>query len=137
MKLKLRQLREKNKISQNKLANLLSISQPLYSKIEGGDGNFSDEEWQLIANFFNVEITDVREEDDNKLFTLNNYNQKGGYFSYTLHISDKLIEQYEKRIEEKDENSNFFKSHFVDSLKQNQVLHNKIISLIDKMIEKP
>jgi hypothetical protein len=72
-----------------------------------------------------------------KSFTLNNFNQKGGYFSYTMHISDKLIEQYEKRIEEKDENSNFFKTQFTDSLKQNQLLHHKIISLIDKIIEKP
>lgn len=101
MKIKLRQLREQKKISQQDLAQILEISQPQYSRIENGEDNFSDEEWSKLAIFFGVKEEEIREEGSRKT-----YNQffareiNGGYFAYTMNIPERLIQYNEDRIEE-------------------------------------
>ena len=95
----------KNKgMSQEDLAYLLNISHSAYQRIESGATN----SW--AAHLLKIsEILDIRPEDlvADSSNSFNNAGQSGGLaFQYigsinTVNsISDKLIEQYEKRIED-------------------------------------
>lgn len=51
--------RLKQEISQKKLAEILNIQQPCYSKKENGKSNFLPEELQKVCKFLNISVDDV------------------------------------------------------------------------------
>lgn len=101
---RIKDIRKNKGMSQEDLAYLLNISQSAYQRIESGETN----SW--AAHLLKIsEILDIRPEDlvADSSNSFNNAGQSGGLaFQYigsinTVNsISDKLIEQYEKRIED-------------------------------------
>lgn len=56
MKNRIKELRNKQRLSQTELAEKTGISQPLISKCERGFENCKKLTWQTLANFFNVSV---------------------------------------------------------------------------------
>ncbi len=93
-------IREEKKLSQEAIAFELGMSQSQYSRRENGDVNFLAEELMLLAKALDTKISELYGEET---AVFNNHHQKGGNFGYYVTIPEKLIEQYEKRLQEKDE----------------------------------
>ena len=90
---KVRFFRESKKMSQE-------IEQSQYSRRESGHIPFSIAELEKLSVVFDVEISEFLKEKT-IIFTSNN--QSGGSFGQYVSVPDKLIEQYELRLKEKDE----------------------------------
>lgn len=56
MKNRIKELRNKQRLSQTELAEKTGISQPLISRCEKGFENSKKQTWQTFANFFNVSV---------------------------------------------------------------------------------
>lgn len=56
MKNRIKELRNKQRLSQTELAEKTGLSQPLISKCEKGFENSKKLTWQTLANFFNVSV---------------------------------------------------------------------------------
>jgi transcriptional regulator with XRE-family HTH domain len=97
---KVRFYREKKGIAQEVLAYKMGIEQSQYSRRESGQIEFKAEEILKIAPMLEVEPADLYAD---QTIVFNSTNQSGGYFGQYIQISDKLIEQFEARIREKDE----------------------------------
>lgn len=97
---RIKTLREEKRISQEAIAFELGMSQSQYSRRENGEVKFNADEIIDIAKKLDTKISEIYGEETT---TLNNHNQKGGNFGYYVMIPEKLIEQYEKRLQEKDE----------------------------------
>ena len=66
--------------TQEKMANLLHMSQSQYHRREKGDVKISDEEWERIAKVLDTTVEDIKE-DDSLMHQVNNYdNNSGNYF---------------------------------------------------------
>lgn len=87
---KIKSIREEEKLSQNYLAHQLGLDQSQYSRREKGEIPFVPNEIAKIAKLLKTSISNLFDEE-----ILNN--QKD------VSIDEKLIEQYELRIKEKDE----------------------------------
>lgn len=102
---KLMELRKQKGLSQEQVADSISVSQPVYARIENGIGT----SWAIYLNniceFFGVEPEKLVE--NTTTITQENKDQKGGVAITqnlgTIQLSEKLVEQYEARIKEKDE----------------------------------
>lgn len=106
---KIKHVREEKKLSQDFIAHELGLSQSQYSRRESGEIKFIAEEVSQISKALETKIADLYGEEST---VFNNYNKKGDIFNQIgqyVTISDKLIEQFEKRIEEKDEIINMLK----------------------------
>lgn len=100
---KIKGLRIENGLTIDQVADKAGVSPQTYRKYESDKTSPDLNQLELIASIFNKTILDLLPE--NILF--NNNDQKGGialaYQSTINQQSEKLIEQYEKRIAEKDE----------------------------------
>ncbi len=101
---RIREIRKNKGMSQEELADLLNISQSAYQRIENGDTNSWAAHLEKLSAVLEVKPEELLS-DENPNFT--NEGQQGGMaFQYigTINtvnaLSEKLIEQYEKRIEE-------------------------------------
>lgn len=56
MKNRIKELRNKQRLSQTELAEKIGISQPLISRCEKGFENSKKSTWQALADFFNVSV---------------------------------------------------------------------------------
>ncbi len=120
MNIKLKNLREERKISQATMAKALNISQPQYQRKEVGEASFTDEEFETLADFLNVPVNEIK---DNKGFTQNNYNQKGGVAQTIMYyIADKLVDEVK-------ELNGMLRSELTDCREENK----KLKELIEKM----
>jgi transcriptional regulator with XRE-family HTH domain len=97
---KVRFFREGKKLSQEYVSSVLDIEQSQYSRRESGQIPFSINELEKLSGVFDVEISEFFKEKT-IIFTSNN--QSGGSFGQYVSVPDRLIEQYEMRIKEKDE----------------------------------
>jgi transcriptional regulator with XRE-family HTH domain len=97
---KVRFFREAKKMSQEFVSTILDIEQSQYSRRESGQIPFSIVELEKLSDVFDVEISEFFKEKT-IIFTSNN--QSGGSFGQYVSVPDKLIEQYELRLKEKDE----------------------------------
>lgn len=100
---KIRKLRIQNKLSQPELASKLNISQTALSEIESGKTKKVDFLlMDKVCNVFEVNFDYFLE--DKKVFKIkNNTGVAVGDNAIINTISEKLIEQYEMRIAEKDD----------------------------------
>ena len=107
---KLRNARNQKGYSQEYMADCLGISQKQYSRLENGDSGITLDYLEKICKKLEINPQD--------LFTCEvkqeNQNQSGGYANSAYLIvnefSEKLIEQYEKRLKDKDNEICFLRS---------------------------
>lgn len=100
---KIRNVRNSKGYSQEYMADRLGISQRQYGRMENGESNIALHYLEMISKELDMKPEDLFTNDVNQ----ENNHQSGG-FSNAAHIivnefSEKLIEQYEKRLSEKDE----------------------------------
>lgn len=111
---RIRDIRKSKDISIEKMAESLKVSYSTYQRIEAGETNSWVAYLEPISSILNVDVDDIvlaREKIEQ-----NNTNQKGGVAiaqnSGTInYLSEKLIEQYEIRLKEKDEIINKLKEN--------------------------
>ena len=97
---KVKDVRENRKLSQEFIAHKLGLDQSQYSRRESGEIKFLAEEIILLSKALDTKISELYNEEST---VFNNLDQKGGASGqYVTIVSDKLIEQFEKRIIEKD-----------------------------------
>jgi transcriptional regulator with XRE-family HTH domain len=96
---KIRQIRDLKGISQEYISNKLGISQRAYSKIERNEIKIDWEKITEISKVFEIDPMDLISFDDNLIF--NNCTQSGKFINSQANnnFPEKLIDQYESRIE--------------------------------------
>lgn len=97
---KLQTLRKERGFSQEQIADKLHISQSAYARIESGESHSWANHIQKICETY--EIT-PEELVSNESIVINHNQQGGGGYIQINQLSEKLIQQYEERIKEKDE----------------------------------
>src|SRR5690554_517031 len=97
---KIRTIREEKKLSQDAVAHELGLCQSQYSRREKGEIKFDADEILRLSKVLNATVSELYEEEIN---VFNNSNQKDGVFEQFVTILNKLIEQYEKRLQAKDD----------------------------------
>ena len=97
---KVKTLREEKKLSQSYLAHELGLEQSQYSRREKGEIQFVPDEIIKLSKLLETTIANLFDEET---IVFNNIDQKGGNFGQYITVSDKLIEQYEFRLKEKDD----------------------------------
>lgn len=98
---KLRTLRAERGFTQEKMADLLSIPQASYSNLENNKGKIDLKTIQKIAEIYEMDVIDLLKDEG---LSFHQNNTKGDNNGLVMNqISDKLIEQYEIRLKEKDE----------------------------------
>lgn len=112
---KVRQIRELKGFTQEYLADQLGISQRAYSKLERDETKLDWDKITRIAEVFEIEPLDMVSFDDNLIF--NNCNQSGKANHIYNQIPEKLIEQYEGRIIELQEEVKFLREELRGSRK--------------------
>lgn len=95
---KIRKIRELRGYTEEYLAHRLGMSQNNFSKIELGKVTLSLERIEEIAKVLDIDPIKLIEFDESLIF--NNNNQSGGNAANIINqiLSDKVVEQYEKRI---------------------------------------
>ncbi len=114
---KIRSLRKKRGLTQEEVADYLHISQPTYARIENGETNSWVTYIKPISELFDIQPEELLKQEN---IIISN-NQQGGASTngYVINqLSEKLIEQYEKRIAEKDK--------LISELKNKLDISNKI-----------
>jgi transcriptional regulator with XRE-family HTH domain len=98
--IKLKQLRELKNFTQEYVAQQLGLSTRAYSKIETGETQLTINRLNEIASILGVDPIEALGFDHQNIF--NNYGTQEGNIglNQTFNLPDKLIEQYEKRIEQ-------------------------------------
>ena len=99
--IKLKQLRELKNFTQEYVAQQLGLSTRAYSKIETGETQLTINRLNEIATILGVDPIEALGFDHENIF--NNCSQEGHYNTIgksIYQLPDKLIEQYEKRIEQ-------------------------------------
>ncbi len=97
---KIKQIREDKKLSQSYLAHELGLDPSQYSRREKGEIDFKPNELILLSKKLETPISKLFGEETN---VFNNIEQKGGSFGQYVTTNEKLIEQFELRLLEKDE----------------------------------
>lgn len=96
--IKLKQLRELKNYTQEYMAQQLGLSTRAYSKIETGETQLTINRLNEIASILGVDPIEALGFDHQNIF--NNCTQEGNIGINHINLPDKLIEQYEKRIEQ-------------------------------------
>ena len=107
---KVRYFRESKKMSQEFISTILNIEQSQYSRRESGHIPFSINELEKLSEIFEIEISEFFKE---KTVNFTSNNQSGGAFGYYVSVPDKLIEQYEMRLQEKEEMIKLLKEQII------------------------
>jgi transcriptional regulator with XRE-family HTH domain len=103
---RIREIRKSKDISIEKMAENLKVSYSTYQRIESGETNSWVSYLDTISSILEVEIEDIVLGKES--IEQNNNHQKGGVavtqnLGTINNLSEKLIEQYEIRLKEKDE----------------------------------
>ncbi len=103
---RIRNLRESRGFSQEELADRLNISRSAYERIENGKSNSWAAQLEKLSEIFEVAPEYFLKKDSNEQA---NHSQSGGIalqnngnIKTINNLSDKLIEQFELRLKEKD-----------------------------------
>lgn len=92
--------REYKRLSQESVAYELGLNQSQYSRRESGNILFNADEIAKLSALFEISANELFGEET---IIFNNTNQSGGNFAQYINLPQELIDQYEKRIREKDE----------------------------------
>lgn len=96
--IKIKQLRELKNFTQEYMAQQLGLTTRAYSKIETGETQLTINRLNEISKILNVDPIEALGFDHQNVF--NNCTQEGNIGINHINIPDKLIEQYEKRIQQ-------------------------------------
>lgn len=97
---KLRLLRKQKGLSEEEVSDYLHISQPTYARIEKGESSSWASYITNICDLYEIAPEELLKQDTN---TFNQTNTKGSNNGIVINnLSEKLIEQYELRLKEKD-----------------------------------
>lgn len=110
---KLRKLRQEKKLSQTQVALELDVSQTAYGKWESDQMKPGIDNLLRISNFYETDIYDLLEDKEGNSNFSNSYDNSSvsNEISTTnYYVSEKLVEQYEARLKEKDEQIALLKS---------------------------
>lgn len=101
---KLRQLRENNNWSQEKIAEELHISTSAYAKMERGETKLKIERLEEIAELFDIDIIELMQ-DDNQNFNLliSGNNGYGHYINHYHGTNNNSVETLQLMLQYKDE----------------------------------
>ncbi|MBB4805370.1 transcriptional regulator with XRE-family HTH domain [Chryseobacterium defluvii] len=113
---KIKRLRKSKGYSQEDMAEKLNISQSAYARIESGESHSWAAYIEKLSEIFEMKPENFLTDETNNL-EQENTDQKGGMafqFVGTINtinsLSEKLIEQYEERIQELKEQVNYWKN---------------------------
>jgi transcriptional regulator with XRE-family HTH domain len=106
--IKLKQLRELKNFTQEYMANQLGLSTRAYSKIETGETQLTINRLNEISEILGIDPIEVLGFDHQNIF--NNCTQEGNIGINHINISDKLLEQYEKRIQQLESEVTFLRT---------------------------
>jgi transcriptional regulator with XRE-family HTH domain len=98
---KAKKLRKKHNLSQEQVVETLHITQSTYARIEKGETNSWASYTAPLCKLYHIEPQDLLKQDS----IIVNQNQKGGNSNnaYIINqLSEKLVKQYEIRLDEKD-----------------------------------
>jgi transcriptional regulator with XRE-family HTH domain len=95
--IKIKQLRELKNYTQEHMAMQLALSTRAYSKIESGETQLTINRLNEISRILGIEPMEVLRFDHKNIF--NNCTQEGKIGINHITIPEKLIEQYERRIQ--------------------------------------
>ncbi|WP_345991997.1 helix-turn-helix transcriptional regulator [Chryseobacterium sp. Chry.R1] len=70
---KLRSIRKKKGYTQQQIADIIATDVSNYSRKESGDVKIVRAEWEKIANFLDVTMEDIYEEDDSQIVVNNDH----------------------------------------------------------------
>lgn len=96
---KIRSVRNQNKLTQEQVAEKLGISTNGYSKIEKGQTKLSIERLQEIANIFDIDIIELINSDEKKVYVQfnENSNQHGHNHGMTFYDGNSdMLHEVEK-----------------------------------------
>lgn len=94
------------------MANVLEISQRAYSKIERNETKLDWNRISKISKTLEIEPVDLINFNDSMVF--NNSPQSGKSHTFNNYISDKLINLYDKRISNLEEEIKFLREMVVN-----------------------
>ena len=97
---KIKEIRVDKKLSQSYLAHELGLDPAQYSRRESGEIDFKPKEIIILSKKLETPISKLFGEETN-VFSINT--QNGGNFGQYVTTSEKLIEQFELRLIEKEE----------------------------------
>ena len=106
--IKLKQLRELKNFTQEYMANQLGLSTRAYSKIETGETQLTINRLNEISEILGIDPIEVLGFDHQNIF--NNCTQEGNIGINHINIPDKLLEQYEKRIQQLESEVTFLRT---------------------------
>lgn len=98
---KIRTLRKEKGLSQEQVADLLHISQSSFARIENGENSTWANYLTPLCDLFEIEPEELVKQETIVI----NQDQKGGHSNNAFiinQLSEKLIEQFEQRIKEKE-----------------------------------
>lgn len=110
----IKKIRELKNVTQEYLANELGISIRAYSKIETGETKLTVERINQISIILKVVPEEILAFDESKLFNHLTPTEK---IETTIQIQEKLVEQYEARINQLIEENGFLKRQLEKLLK--------------------
>lgn len=99
---KLKKIRKQKGWSQEIVADKLHISQSAYARIETGESNSWATHLETICTVFEIQPEELLKNDCLIVGNIGT-NNGVGYAEIVNQLSEKLIEQYENRLKEKDE----------------------------------
>ncbi len=99
---KLKSLRTAKGFSPDIVAERIGVSKSTYGRYERDETTPDLKSLEMLAQLYEIEIYELLT-DDKIFFTQNNKKSTGNGFYVYNNLSDKLIEQLELRIKEKDE----------------------------------
>jgi len=100
---KLRELRNEKKLSQTQIAVELDVSQTAYGKWESDQTKPGIDNLLKISEFYEKDIYDLLDEKEGNHNFINSYdnsNVNNEISTINYYVSEKLIEQYEARIKD-------------------------------------
>lgn len=119
---KLREMRHEKNLSQTQVAVELDVSQTAYGKWESDQTKPGIDNLLKISEFYGIDIYDLldsKEGNHNFNNTYDNSNVNNAVETVNYYLSDKLIEQYEARIKDLQENNKQLQEQ-LNYLKQNK-----------------
>ena len=96
--IKIKQMRELKNFTQEYMAQQLGLTTRAYSKIETGETQLTINRLNEISKILSVDPIEALGFDHQNIF--NNCTQEGNIGINHINLPDKLIEQYEKRIQQ-------------------------------------
>lgn len=111
---KLRHMRQQKNLSQMQVAQELDVSQTAYNKWESDHTKPGIDNLLKISEFYSVDIYELLNENSgDNIFNNNTYENAsiiGRYSTVNHYFSEKLIEQYEARIKNLEEQLAYWKT---------------------------